>query len=359
MSGLEVHVSVRFTFVEVEAILAAHYGVLSAKRVAFRSRLKALQKYGVPSNLQASRGRPAQFDIDQVYQFALAVELTVCGLSPQVAARIALNSWWHQRQYIVAVLLDFQKVEELFDRTKDAQEGRLSLGWMWSVPTFGFSDLSRRDHSLSDRTVIEAVTVFETETITEWSSGTVMSDWRRVLINPAIFVSNLAVEIILLKEVSLDALIESFEQIEPHLDKVARMIEYSVNFRLDVVMRPTSDESENRISVDEFIQTAVEEAERWWEYSAGPRILALVVTTDGSWEINLLRSSPEDRKKLSSDEEWFVERRKKGQADLEKLGILKMPENPGFEDGEFTEKGLRFLREFHPVEELVHVDPQA
>jgi hypothetical protein len=83
----------RLSFSQVEAMLSRLHKIDWAKRGAFVSRLKHLQKQGVPDRQDAGRGRSSSYSFNDMMQIAMALEVIQAGLPPQLAAALVLRSW--------------------------------------------------------------------------------------------------------------------------------------------------------------------------------------------------------------------------------------------------------------------------
>lgn len=156
----------RFTFGEVEAILAELNDVASHKRVAFSSRLKNLQKQGLSAEEAApGRGRVAKFDYCDLINLAAGVELIRLGLPPQRAASIVSksSSAFRYTSYL-ATYTD--------DEARDAaEENGLDLPELhhaWLVRFDAMADLTNDGfHEADDFEAVEDVPLSEVRAIFE------------------------------------------------------------------------------------------------------------------------------------------------------------------------------------------------
>lgn len=83
----------RFTFGEVEAVLAELNRIASDKRVAFGARVKNLQKQGLKTSRGSpGKGRVARYTYVEVVELAVGIELLRLGIPPQRAASIVSKS---------------------------------------------------------------------------------------------------------------------------------------------------------------------------------------------------------------------------------------------------------------------------
>lgn len=130
----------RFTFGEVEAILAAANNIASEKRVAFSSRLKNLQKQGLrDSNTSPGRGRVARLGYLELIELATGVELLRLGLPPQRAASLVTKnrSTLLYTAYL-ATFTDYEAREAAEKRDVDPPE----RGYIWLFRIDGLADLT-------------------------------------------------------------------------------------------------------------------------------------------------------------------------------------------------------------------------
>ncbi len=90
------------TFAQVEDVLAIVHRVRSDKRVAFRARLKHLQREGWPDGANTGTGRRVDYTINSLMQIAMALELMQAGISPRRAVA-ALRPRWHDTAIALAM----------------------------------------------------------------------------------------------------------------------------------------------------------------------------------------------------------------------------------------------------------------
>lgn len=91
-SSLEIRV-VDLTFGDVEATLAAMHRIRPEKRIAFRARLKHLQREGWPEGANTGTGKRFSYTLTALMQMALALELLQAGLSPRRSVTILKHDW--------------------------------------------------------------------------------------------------------------------------------------------------------------------------------------------------------------------------------------------------------------------------
>ncbi|CAN5198511.1 hypothetical protein BH10PSE12_BH10PSE12_36460 [soil metagenome] len=82
-----------FSFGEVEAILSAVHRIRPDKAVAFRARLKHLQREGWPMGANTGTGKKAVYTLNSLMQMAMALELLQVGITPKRAVAALLAGW--------------------------------------------------------------------------------------------------------------------------------------------------------------------------------------------------------------------------------------------------------------------------
>ncbi|WP_022687175.1 hypothetical protein [Sphingomonas phyllosphaerae] len=96
--------AVEFSYSDVEGALAKLNRVATDKRIAFRARLKHLQRQGFPAGVNTGTGRRAAYSVASLLQLALATELTQAGMAPKRVVRIIEGNWWQiARAFLVAM----------------------------------------------------------------------------------------------------------------------------------------------------------------------------------------------------------------------------------------------------------------
>lgn len=71
-----------------EALFASINAIRPDKRIAFKARLKHLQRLGFPPGVNTGTGRSANYGAGEIYQLGIALELLQLGLSPERAVRL-------------------------------------------------------------------------------------------------------------------------------------------------------------------------------------------------------------------------------------------------------------------------------
>jgi len=90
-----------FTYGEAESALARLYAAEGdPQQGAFRGRLKALKKLGIPLGSHPGRGRKIEYRYDELYQWVLCLELAELGVDPTVVGKLMREQWeLHLRLY--------------------------------------------------------------------------------------------------------------------------------------------------------------------------------------------------------------------------------------------------------------------
>ncbi|MCC4252247.1 hypothetical protein LL251_07405 [Sphingobium naphthae] len=94
---------VGLTYRDVEETLAAVHRIRPDKRIAFRARLKHLQREGWPEGANTGTGKRFNYQLSSLMQMALAIELLQAGLSPRRAVAILKAGWQETAISLMAV----------------------------------------------------------------------------------------------------------------------------------------------------------------------------------------------------------------------------------------------------------------
>ncbi|MBR2270162.1 MULTISPECIES: hypothetical protein [Sphingobium] len=89
----------------VEALFAKLHLIRSEKRIAFKARLKHLQRLGFPPGINTGTGRAASYGAGEVFLLGLAIELIQLGLSPERAKSVLIVHTREIAQGLVEELL--------------------------------------------------------------------------------------------------------------------------------------------------------------------------------------------------------------------------------------------------------------
>ena len=84
-----------FRFGQMEAALAAVFGVAAARMPAFHGRLQFLQVRGLPLGVRAGRGVKIDYGCDQAMQFLIAMVLEQHGVDPMTCDWL-IERWWKE-----------------------------------------------------------------------------------------------------------------------------------------------------------------------------------------------------------------------------------------------------------------------
>jgi len=86
----------RVPYFAMEAVIGGLHGIYAEQAAALRSRLKYLQRIGLPAD-RPKRGTKTGYAVEDMLQLVLAFELLACGLAPLRAARAVLTNWRFNR----------------------------------------------------------------------------------------------------------------------------------------------------------------------------------------------------------------------------------------------------------------------
>lgn len=84
----------QFKYGEVEAALSALADVSTEKRIAFRARLKHLQRLGFPSGINTGSGKKADYDVATLTMMAVATAMMDIGLAPERIVKLGTEWSW-------------------------------------------------------------------------------------------------------------------------------------------------------------------------------------------------------------------------------------------------------------------------
>ncbi|KFG90032.1 hypothetical protein BV98_002205 [Sphingobium herbicidovorans NBRC 16415] len=79
---------------QIEALYASLHRIRPEKRVAFKARLKHLQRLGFPPGVNTGTGRAAVYGPGQIFLLGLALEFTQMGINPDRTVKIIQDEHW-------------------------------------------------------------------------------------------------------------------------------------------------------------------------------------------------------------------------------------------------------------------------
>ncbi|MEG3144242.1 hypothetical protein U1839_06205 [Sphingomonas sp. RT2P30] len=170
---------VDLSFAQVEETLARVHNMDWQKRGAFTSRLKHMQKQGLPRRALPGRGKAGSYNFSQLTQMGIGLELIQIGFPPKLAADTVLGNWPEMR--VTALLATYNTLEL---RTMDPPESIEPWFWMLTpevmreLATSGVTDI---DNYLSVQTV--AASELSEKIVSYDRVGVVGESRRRVILN--------------------------------------------------------------------------------------------------------------------------------------------------------------------------------
>lgn len=170
----------RFTFGQIEELLAVVHRIDPAKRQAFQGRMKHLQRGGFPSGEKPGKGRSIDYTAEHLFMMVLAMELIQSGMPPKLSADLISAHW---RELRVTVYLN------LFGEYERREAGREDANdWCWLFRPEALREISVEGMSEHDHH--EAMLTVESSSLASFFStqgeafGSVMgASWRTLVIN--------------------------------------------------------------------------------------------------------------------------------------------------------------------------------
>lgn len=105
---------VELAYADVEQVLARLNRISGAKRIAFKARLKHLQRLGFPAGANTGTGKRAVYDADMLFQLVMAVELIQCGLPPKLIVTVLNDNWLATQHGLLFAMVSDELFERLF-----------------------------------------------------------------------------------------------------------------------------------------------------------------------------------------------------------------------------------------------------
>lgn len=142
-----------YTYAQAETILARCYGAdEDVQRNAFRGRLKHLKRLGIPLGVSPGRGKKVLYSREQIFQWALCLELSEFGIDPTITARFIEALW---ETFPIIISWAFTKSEDDNDIIYVINPAVMSKTWAYSDVAPEFRDrfpdfLNFRAAQLSD-----------------------------------------------------------------------------------------------------------------------------------------------------------------------------------------------------------------
>ena len=342
----------QFSFAEVEAILARQFRIASRKRAAFRSRVKALQKYGVPKGQARGRGLPASFNVDQILQTALGLELTNAGLSPQIACKVVLRSWWANLPLVYEAL-------NFLNGNEPEDEG-LALGWCWRIFVENFDELM--DPKLRDSWSQQYYWLTPMVGYDLWALNGVSgknrspSIERAVVINATAFFATFVWAIGLETTMALGEVLADYREAERSLPDIAAIVSRELAVEVEDAISGVGDGANQRAAAEK----RREEASHFLSNERGEQdlwALQLALSDAAHEEMSWAITPSISRSGIPQTGE-VLDRRREGQTELYERGLIEEPPIDAFAEPVLTKLGRIFVTKFS-LEGDRYVDPEA
>lgn len=107
---------------QIEALFANLHNIRTEKRIAFKARLKHLQRLGFPPGINTGTGRAAVYGPGQIFLLGLALEFTQMGINPERTVKLIQDEYWaivRSGEVAAKILLDnslpFEPIMIFFD----------------------------------------------------------------------------------------------------------------------------------------------------------------------------------------------------------------------------------------------------
>lgn len=170
----------KFTYGQIEELLAVVHRIDPSKRTAFQGRLKHLQRWGFPTGEKPGKGRSIDYTADHLFRMVLVMELIQSGMPPKLSVDLVGDHWRELRTTIYLNL--FSKIERQEAGNDDADD------WCWlfrpeALREITVEGMSKYDHH-------EAVLTVQTGSLArilsnqgEAFGGVMGASWRTLVIN--------------------------------------------------------------------------------------------------------------------------------------------------------------------------------
>lgn len=123
---------IRLTFGELEARLSRLHEISSEKRTQFQARLRNFQRLGIPAGVGSGRGKVVHYGVGQVFEMALAIELTQLGLLPERIQQIFFANKYPISEAVErAAASILEKGGFLPDRDRSDENMTITTGSQW------------------------------------------------------------------------------------------------------------------------------------------------------------------------------------------------------------------------------------
>lgn len=169
----------KFTFGQIEELLAVVHRIDPAKRTAFQGRLKHLQRWGFPTGEKPGKGRSIDYSIEHLFKMVLALELIQAGLPPKLCVDLVADNWSAIRPTVYL---------NMFTATERRDHSGSEADWCWLVRPEAMKALTEDGEGKYDH--MEAVAIVQTSELdkilgldSSGFGGTLGAHWRTLVIN--------------------------------------------------------------------------------------------------------------------------------------------------------------------------------
>jgi CBS domain-containing protein len=152
------------------------HGIASHKRTAFGSRLKHLQKLGLPVGDRPGKGRAGAYSLSQLMQMAAALEMIQSGLNPAYVAKLIQRYWWLLQLTIFPSTFADEELAAWFPE-------RAHREWLWLFHPNALAELVDGSDSRSEERLAGILTVADVrELLLEVGDDDLGSASRRMIV---------------------------------------------------------------------------------------------------------------------------------------------------------------------------------
>lgn len=205
---------VSLTYAQVETALAGMNRIADDKRIAFKARLKHLQRLGFPPGSNTGTGKRVAYSYMTYIQMVVAVELMQSGIAPARIVRIIEGNWGNMEPDVLFALTP----ESLWDRfSPPVTSERAQFAWVLSLEAL--RDLSEEGEGEYDyHEAIDTVPISQLSAKLgdEDSEGPMVGELWRTLVLQGRLLIHIATHFLLRVDASIK-LEDIYADVEDHL----------------------------------------------------------------------------------------------------------------------------------------------